>query len=359
VIERLLARKDVCIVAGSGGVGKTTTSAAIALGMAERGKKVAVLTIDPARRLANSLGLPELGNEERQVATDVEGELWAMMLDAKRTFDELVEWHAPDAQTRDAVLGNRIYQELSNAVAGSQEYMAMEKLYELHQEGRYDLLVLDTPPTRNALDFLDAPRRLSAFVDSRSLQFFTAPGRLGLGLLGRGTGVVFGVLKRLTGIDLLEDLAEFFRSFGDMSKGFRDRAEHVNDLLADSRTAFLLVTSPRRDAIEEAGWFHHRLLDSGLPFAGTVVNRVHPLAGVDGGSPDLEPLLGEELARKVERNLDDYRRLAERDRENLELLRKRLKRKPLLPVPELDEDVHDLAGLARMNDHLFVQTGAE
>jgi anion-transporting ArsA/GET3 family ATPase len=359
VIERLLARKEICIVAGSGGVGKTTASAAIALGMAARGKKVAVLTIDPARRLANSLGLPELGNEERRVAADVKGELWAMMLDAKRTFDDLVEWHAPDAQTRDAVLGNRIYQELSNAVAGSQEYMAMEKLYELHQEGRYDLLVLDTPPTRNALDFLDAPRRLSAFIDSRSLQFFTAPGRLGLGIFGRGTSVVFGVLKRLTGIDLLQDLADFFRSFGDMSKGFRDRAVHVNDLMADSRTAFLLVTSPRRDAIEEAGWFHHRLLDSGLPFAGAVVNRVHPLAGADGGDPELEPLLGEELARKVERNLEDYRRLAERDRENLELLRKRLKRKPLLPVPELDEDVHDLAGLARMNDHLFAQTGAE
>jgi anion-transporting ArsA/GET3 family ATPase len=235
----------------------------------------------------------------------------------------------------------------------------MEKLYELHQEGRYDLLVLDTPPTRNALDFLDAPRRLSAFVDSRSLQFFTAPGRLGLGLLGRGTGVMFGVLKRLTGVDLLQDMAEFFRSFGDMSKGFRDRAAHVNSLLADSRTAFLLVTSPRRDAIEEAGWFHHRLLDSGLPFAGAVANRVHPLVEANGDATQLAPLLGEELAQKVERNLEDYRRLAEHDRQNLDLLRKRLKRKPLLPVPELDEDVHDLVGLARMNAHLFSQTGAE
>jgi anion-transporting ArsA/GET3 family ATPase len=237
--------------------------------------------------------------------------------------------------------------------------MAMEKLYELHQEGRYDLLVLDTPPTRNALDFLDAPRRLSAFVDSRALQFFTAPGRLGLRVLGRGSSVVFSVLKRLTGIDLLQDLSEFFRAFGDMSTGFRERAEHVNALLADSRTAFLLVTSPRRDAIEEAGWFHHRLLDSGLPFAGAVVNRMHPLTGADGRRPDLEPLLGQELALKVERNLEDYRRLAERDRENLELLAERLGRKPLLRVPELDEDVHDLAGLARMNDYLFAQTGAE
>jgi len=358
VIDRLLQRKEVCIVAGAGGVGKTTTSAAIALGMAARGKRVAVLTIDPARRLANSLGLPELGNEERRVEASVDGELWAMMLDAKRTFDDLVEWHAPDEQTRDAVLGNRIYQELSNAVAGSQEYMAMEKLHELHQEGRYDLLVLDTPPTRDALSFLDAPKRLTTFIDSRSLQLFTAPGRLGLRVLGRGTGVVFSVMKRATGIDLLEDLSEFFRSFGDMSQGFRERAERVNALLADSRTSFLLVTSPRRDAIDEAGYFHHRLLDSGLPFAGAVVNRVHPLAETDG-AVELDDLLGSELAEKVERNLEDYRRLAARDRENLDGLRRRLGRKPMIRVPDLDEDVHDLAGLARMNEHLFAQTGAE
>jgi len=166
----LLERKEICICAGSGGVGKTTTSAAIAMGMACRGKKVAVLTIDPAKRLANSLGLPELGNEERLVKADVDGELWAMMLDPKRTFDEIVEWHAPDERTRDAVLSNRIYLELSNAVAGSQEYMAMEKLHELHSQGGYDLLVLDTPPTRHALDFLDAPRKLAAFIDSPSLQ---------------------------------------------------------------------------------------------------------------------------------------------------------------------------------------------
>jgi anion-transporting ArsA/GET3 family ATPase len=212
--------------------------------------------------------------------------------------------------------------------------------------------VLDTPPTRNALDFLDAPRRLSSFIDSRSLQLFTAPGFFGLKVLGRGTGVVFSVMKRLTGIDLLEDLSEFFRSFGDMSQGFRERAERVNALLADSRTAFLLVTSPRRDAIAESGYFHHRLLDSGMPFAGAVVNRVQPPTEA-GAAADLEELLGDPLARKVERNLEDYRRLAERDRANLAELRKRLGRKPMIQVPQLDEEVHDLAGLARMNEHLF------
>jgi anion-transporting ArsA/GET3 family ATPase len=351
-VNRLLARKEICICAGSGGVGKTTTSAAIAAGMAARGKKVAVLTIDPARRLADSLGLPELGNEERLVPGDFgRGELWAMMLDAKRTFDELIEWHAPDEQTRDAVLNNRIYQELSNAVAGSQEYMAMEKLHELHQEGRYDLLVLDTPPTRNALEFLDAPKRLSTFIDSRSLQLFTAPGRLGLRVVGRGTGVVFSVLKRATGVDMLEDLSEFFRSFGDMSQGFRERAERVNALLADSRTAFLLVTSPNPDAVDEAVFFHHRLLDTGLPFAGVVVNRMHPLAASD--SAEVPQLLGDDLAGKVLRNLEDYRVLADRDRESLARLRSKLRRKPMLCVPELDDDIHDLAGLAQMNEYLF------
>ena len=223
-------------------------SAAIAVGMAQRGLKVAVLTIDPARRLANSLGLPELGNEERRIELDAPGELWAMMLDAKSTFDEIVAKHAPDASTRDAVLSNRIYKELSTAVAGSQEYMAMEKLHELHAEGRYDLLVLDTPPTRNALDFLDAPDRLSRFIDSRSLQFFLAPSRTGLKMFSRGTGLIFSILKRITGVDLLQDLSDFFASFGDMAQGFRERAKAVKQLLADDRTTFLLVTSPAHEA---------------------------------------------------------------------------------------------------------------
>ncbi|MGI8846575.1 MAG: ArsA family ATPase, partial [Thermoleophilaceae bacterium] len=193
-VADLIGRKQVVICAGSGGVGKTTTSAAIATGMADRGLKAAVLTIDPARRLANSLGLAELGNEEARVELDSSsGELWAMMLDAKRTFDDLVDTYAPDEQTRDAVLANPIYKQLSNAVAGSQEYMAMEKLHELHQEGRYDLLVLDTPPSRNALDFLEAPRRLSRFIDSRSLRFFQSTSKVGFGLVGRGTGMLFSV----------------------------------------------------------------------------------------------------------------------------------------------------------------------
>jgi anion-transporting ArsA/GET3 family ATPase len=354
-VAELLARKEICVCAGSGGVGKTTTSAAVALGMARRGKKVIVLTIDPAKRLANSLGLSELGNEETQVQADTgDGELWAMMLDAKRTFDDLVEWHAPDEATRDAVLGNRIYQELSNAVAGSQEYMAMEKLHELHNEGRYDLLVLDTPPTRNALDFLDAPKRLSRFIDSRSLQFFTSGGLFGVKVFSRGTGLVFSVLKRATGVDLLQDVSDFFQSFGDMAQGFRERADRVTDLLADSRTTFFLVTSPRADAVDEAVFFHHRLQDAGMPFGAAVVNRMHELpADGDGVQEEVEELLGPELGRRVAANLEDYRRLAERDLISLERLRERLGRKPMLEVPELEDDVHDLDGLAEMGQYLF------
>jgi anion-transporting ArsA/GET3 family ATPase len=361
-VADLLEGKRICICAGAGGVGKTTTSAAIAMGMAARGLKVAVLTIDPAKRLANSLGLPELGNEERMVGAErfaeagleMRGELWAMMLDAKRTWDEVIERHASDERTRDAVFQNRVYQELSNAVAGSTEYMAIEKLFELYQEDRYDLLVLDTPPTRNALEFLEAPERLSRFVDSRSLSFFLKPGRLGMKVLGRGSGLVFGVMKRLTGIDLLKDLSEFFQSFGDMASGIGERAERVGKLLGQRDTTFLLVTSPQRDAIDEAIFFRRRLRDQKLPFGGAIVNRVHE-GGESGAdvTEDLEALLGEKLGRKVARNFEDHRRLAEHDRTGIARLMRELGREPVIAVPLLDDDVHDIEGLAELDDYLF------
>ena len=361
-VATVLEGKDICICAGAGGVGKTTTSAAIAVGMARRGLKVAVLTIDPARRLANSLGLPELGNEERRIELDAPGELWAMMLDAKSTFDEIVDKHAPDTATRDAVLSNRIYKELSTAVAGSQEYMAMEKLHELHDEGRYDLLVLDTPPTRNALDFLDAPDRLSRFIDSRSLQFFLAPSRTGLKIFTRGTGVMFSVLKRVTGIDLLQDLSDFFASFGDMAQGFRERAKAVKELLADERTTFLLVTSPAHEAIEEAKFFRDKLSESGMPFGAVIVNKMHVEAEV--GEPDIPNGVDADLERRLRENFEDFRALAIRNRENVEELTRDVGDVSLILVPYLDEDIHDLDGIEVMNDHLFagdavVQTGAE
>ena len=334
--------------------------------MAARGKKVAVLTIDPAKRLANSLGLDELGNEERLVEADVDGELWAMMLDAKRTFDDLVEWHAPDERTRDAVLSNRIYQELSNAVAGSQEYMAMEKLYELHQEGRYDLLVLDTPPTRNALDFIDAPKRLADFIDSRSLQFFTTPGLFGLKVFGRGSGLVFSVLRRATGIDLLEDLSAFFSSFGSMTEGFRERAG-ARERAARRQPHRLRardLTGRRRD---RGGALVPPPPDRRRPAVRRRRRQPRPpqAAARRPGTADLGELLEPALARKVLRTWDEERQLAARDRENLATLKRRLGRKPIIEIPYIDDDVHDLEGLRRMDRFLFavassrMQTGAE
>jgi len=354
-VASILEGKEICICAGAGGVGKTTTSAAIAVGMARRGLKVAVLTIDPARRLANSLGLPELGNEERRIELDSPGELWAMMLDAKSTFDEIVEKHAPDAATRDAVLSNRIYKELSTAVAGSQEYMAMEKLHELHAEGRYDLLVLDTPPSRNALDFLDAPDRLARFIDSRALHFFLAPSRTGLKIFSRGTGLLFSILKRVTGVDLLQDLSDFFASFGDMAQGFRERAQAVKGLLADERTTFLLVTSPAHEAVEEAKFFRDKIEEAGMPFGGVIVNRMH-VEEPDG--PEDLTSLDPDLAEKVARNFDDFHALAQRDRHNVDELTADIGDRPLIIVPYLDEDIHDLEGIGAINDHLFAGSGA-
>jgi anion-transporting ArsA/GET3 family ATPase len=337
------------------------------MGMAARGLKVAVLTIDPAKRLATSLGLDELGNEERRIdpelfaaqGVEMRGELWAGMLDAKRTWDDMIERRAPDAATRDRILGNRIYQQLSTAVAGTSEYMAMERLYELHEEGDYDLLVLDTPPTRNALDFLDAPDRLSRFIDSRSLQFFLKPGVFGVKAFGRGTGMMFGLLKRVTGSDLLADLSEFFGAFGDMATGIRERAGEVNALMADPGTTFMLVTSPRRDAIDEAIFFRRRLREQRMPFGAAIVNRVHEGVSDDWSGADVEgdlaALLDDKLAHRVARNFDDYRRIGERDRANLQLLADELGRDPLVPVPLLDSDVHELAGLAEVGTHLFAE----
>jgi anion-transporting ArsA/GET3 family ATPase len=357
----------IVICAGSGGVGKTTTSAAIAMGLAERGARVAVVTIDPARRLADALGLDELGNDPALVdpgrfaaaGIELRGELWAMTLDAKRTFDELIERLAPDAATRDEILCNRIYQQLSGAVAGSQEFTAVAKLYELHASGRFDVLVLDTPPSRNALDFLDAPDRLTGFFDGRALKLFLAPTGLAARAMGAGTGVVFGVLRRLTGVDLLEDLSVFFRALGGLVDGFRERAEGVKALLADRATVFLVVTSPEREPVEEAIFFTGKLRESGMPFGGLIVNRVHAL---DGGATPLTPedvaaRLGEELgtrlAAKVARTYGEALAVAERDAAAIARLTAETGDHSPVIVPELDGDVHDVAGLAAVHEHLF------
>jgi anion-transporting ArsA/GET3 family ATPase len=369
-VEELLKGKRVCVCGGSGGVGKTTTSAAIALGMAARGHKVAVVTIDPARRLANALGLEELQNEPRLVeparlaagGAEVSGELWAMMLDPKRTFDELIERVAPDADRAAEIKANGVYRELSSAVSGSQEFTAISKLYELDREGDFDLLVLDTPPSRNALDFLDAPGRLTSFLEGRALKVFMRPTGFGMRVLGRGAAPVLAGLRRVTGVDLFSDLTTFFSLLGDMTEDFSARAKQVERMLHADSTAFLLVTSAQRESIDEAIWFRRTLEQGGLPFAGVVVNRVHHDILGDAEPHDLAgPLadsLGPELAARVAENFNDYHVLARRDQHNIDRLGGELDGRPLLLVPHLDDDVHDIEGLLRVRRYLFA-TAAE
>jgi anion-transporting ArsA/GET3 family ATPase len=367
-----LEGKEVVICAGSGGVGKTTTSAAIATGLAERGMKVCVLTIDPAKRLADSLGLAELGNDARRVdpklfeeqGVEMKGELWAMMLDPKATFDDLIARQAPDEESRDRVLENPIYQQISGALAGSQEYMAMEKLFELHTEGEYDVLVLDTPPSRNALDFLEAPRRLTQFIEGKSLKVFMKPTGFAAKVAGKGATVALSVMKKIVGFDLLADLAEFFNAFSGMVDGFQARAKRVNKLLAAPTTCFLVVCGPQGEPIDEAVYFHRKLVEAKLPFGGVIVNKVHyPAENLRGEVEDLpatlaEKLGDEDLAKRVAANFSDYQALAERDARNIEHLAREMRATGVIRVPYLDEDVHDLAGLAQINRYLFA-TGEE
>jgi anion-transporting ArsA/GET3 family ATPase len=360
----ILEDRSICICAGSGGVGKTTTSAALAAGLAARGQKVAVLTIDPAKRLADSLGLDELVNEPRRVdphlfdqaGVEMRGELWAMMLDAKATFDDVVRRHAPDAETRDRILENRIYRQISNALAGSQEYMAMEKLFEIHQEGRYDFLVLDTPPSRNALDFLDAPKRLTQFIEGRGMAVFMRPTGFATRVVGRGSSMAFSVLKRITGLDLLADLSEFFQAFSGMVDGFRERAKRVSELLADPATTFMVVCGPQGEPISEAVYFHRKLVEAQLPVGGVIVNKVHYLADAAAGEvaeSDLRELLDDELAARVASNFADYQALAHRDARNVDHLARELNARRVIRIPYLDEDVHDLEGLLKIDRYLF------
>ncbi|HEY4097335.1 MAG TPA: ArsA family ATPase [Baekduia sp.] len=366
-IADILDGKRVAICAGSGGVGKTTTSAAIAMGLAAQGARVCVVTIDPARRLADALGIEQLGSDPRRVdgarfeghGITIEGELWAMMLDPKHTFDELIEQLAPDERTRDEILANRIYRELSSAVAGSQEFTAVAKLYELDRSGRFDVIVLDTPPSRNALDFLDAPDRLTGFLEGRALRLFLAPSGIAARVVGRGTSVVFSVLRRVTGVDLMDDLSVFFGALSGVMDGFRERATAVKALLADPATTFLIVTSPEREPVEEAIFFRGKLREAGMPFGGLVINRVHPLAsGAESDDADEAALAAElggdvALARKVARTLREFRVLAHRDSESVARLTRELDEPDPILVPHLDGDVHDVDGLVAVHRHLF------
>jgi anion-transporting ArsA/GET3 family ATPase len=364
-VAELLEGKRVCVCGGPGGVGKTATSAAIALGMAAQGAKVAVITIDPAKRLANALGLEGLQNDPTRVSSghlarngvEMKGELWAMMLDSKRTFDELIDGISSNPSIASDIKNNRMYRELSTAISGSQEFAAIAKLYELHRAEEFDLLVLDTPPTRNALDFLDAPDRLTSFLDGRALRLFMRPAGIGMRVLGGGASPLFGALRHITGIELLADMSILFQLLGDMTGRFSQRAAEVKRMLRASSTVFVLVTSAQDGPVNEAIWFYRVLAERGLPFAGVVTNRIRRdyLAGaaVAAAAAPLMELVDFSLAIKVVECARDHQVLAERDERNVARLASEIDGAPLLLVPQFDDDVHDLQGLKRLSGYLF------
>ena len=363
----LLADEQVRIVVccGAGGVGKTTTAAALGLWAAEHGRKVVVLTIDPARRLAQSLGLTELDNTPRPVAGAGAGggSLDAMMLDMKRTFDEVVEQHATPEKAAQ-ILANPFYQAVSSSFAGTQEYMAMEKLGQLRAEadrtGRWDLVVVDTPPSRSALDFLDAPKRLGSFLDGRFIRLLTAPakagGRAGFKVFSVGVQVATSTMSRLLGGQLLQDVQTFVAALDTMFGGFRERADQTYALLKAAETAFVVVATPERDALREASYFAGRLDEEQMPLAGLVVNRVQRVA-----APSLSASRALAAAEQLADSGDDgpttattegllrlHATLAETaDRQQRQVARFTAGHPgiPLVEVPAAAQDIHDLEGL--------------
>ena len=367
-IDSLLDDETISIVVctGSGGVGKTTSAAAIALRAAERGRNVCVLTIDPARRLAQAMGLTQLDNTPRPV-TGIEGDgsLHAMMLDMKRTFDEVVEAHAdPDRAAQ--ILDNPFYQALSSSFAGTQEYMAMEKLGQLHgqTDAPWDLIVVDTPPSRSALDFLDAPARLGSFLDGRFIRILTAPARgagRGLGrLAAAGFGIFTGVLGKILGAQVLTDVGTFVAAIDTTFGGFRDRADRTFALLQQSSTRFLVVAAPEPDALREASYFVERLRDENMPLGGLIVNRVQDvdqsLMSAETASAAAQRLASDSNDDPLAARLLELHAARLRERERQHHVTERFvgahPNVSIAQVPALAEDVHDLAGLREIGELL-------
>jgi anion-transporting ArsA/GET3 family ATPase len=372
-LDTILADPGIRIVVccGAGGVGKTTTAAAVGLRAAERhGRRTVVLTIDPARRLAQSLGLTELDNTPRQVkgidGGESGGELHAMMLDMKRTFDEVVLAHT-DPQRAAEIFANPFYQAMSSTFSGTQEYMAMEKLGQRHQLAEYDLIVVDTPPSRSALDFLDAPARLSSFLDGRLIRLLSAPARAGgrayLRVVRAGMNSFTSVVTRVLGTELLADLQTFVAALDSMFGGFRERAEHTYALLAAPETRFVVVATPDADALREASYFIERLAADGMHLSGIVVNRLHSSAAAELTAAQSRAAAGK-LRRK--RNHALTRNLLELHADRMTIINAETRlvdrfeathpRVRRADVPAITGDVHDLAGLRIVGGALAATT---
>jgi len=365
-IGEVVAQHGVIVCAGSGGVGKTTTAAALAVHGAEQGRRTIVLTIDPARRLADALGIRPVGNEECTVDLDGAGTLSAMMLDQKGAWDELVERYASSEEVRQRILANRFYQHLSETFAGSQEYMAVEQLAQLHASGSYDLIVVDTPPTRHALDFLDAPQRIADFLDRQVVRWFVKPyfsaGWATLRVVNRTAGNLLRRLEDATGVSALVEISDFFNSMSGLFDGFEERVRGVYRLMRSKSTAFVLVATPEEQVLAEAEYFCHKVAELKIALRGIVFNRVH-----NEGAPELRNLDEDSLREMVSKvvrgsergdplvnNFLSYEILARGDQLRTEAFRRQLPGRPAVStVPNFDEDLHDLEALRRMIPYLI------
>ncbi len=364
-LDRLVAEASVLVCCGSGGVGKTTTSGALAIHAAHAGRRAVVVTIDPAKRLADALGVGgTLGNEPVRVRlVGATGELWAMMLDTESTFDTLVRRHAADDEQAARILGNRFYRNIAGGLSGTQEYMAAEKLHELHNDARFDLVVVDTAPTRSALDFLRAPHVLARFLDHPLFKMLMMPARRGLRVMHVAAQPVLRTIGKVVGSDVLADALAFFQAFAGMENGFRDRAEDVQALLRAPTTRYVLVASPRPDTADEARYFAGQLAAYGLSPGALVLNRLQPTFGADE-----DPAAGVALARAraaslasagdattaaAWANLAELREIAVGELRGLAALTAAVGEAPVRRVPLLPSDVHDLGGLEHVRRHLF------
>jgi anion-transporting ArsA/GET3 family ATPase len=348
-LPELVTERSVVVCCGSGGVGKTTVSATFALAAARAGRRSCVVTVDPARRLADALGVQSLPNTPTEVRGNWPGHLHALMLDSKGTFDDLVQRYARTREQADSILSNRLYQNLAGALSGTQEYMAMEKLYELVHSEEFDIVVVDTPPTRNALDLLDAPRRLTRFLENRLFRALLVPTRMSLRAVGVATQALLRTISKVAGAEIVQDAVGFFQAFEGMEDGFRSRASAVHELLADPATAYVLVTTARPDAITEAGFFAEKLAERDVLVAALVVNRIAPSFGGEDTAPtDPAPALD-----ALEANLATLDALADREEHAFAGLAAQVAPAPVGRIPLFGQDVHELLGLQRAADQLF------
>jgi anion-transporting ArsA/GET3 family ATPase len=351
-MSALLDDADVVVCCGSGGVGKTTVAAALGLAAARVGRRVVVVTIDPARRLADALGLEGglTGDPQRIELDDAPGELWAMMLDTPAMFERVVRSNAADEEQVARIVQNRFYLNMAHALSGTQEFMASEALYELHADRRFGLVVVDTPPSRNALDFLEAPGVLARFLDHPVFKLLMLPTRAGFRVLSVASQPILRAIGRVVGSDALADASAFFQAFAGMEAGFRQRAEQVAALLQAESTRFVLVTSPRRETVEEAAWFAGQLEFLGFQVAAVVTNRLHPRFGsITPADASRRAERAERQSRDDEaalwRNLAELRELAEAERAAVAPLATHGALQPMIEIPLLPTDVHDLEAL--------------